>query len=436
MTAHDLSRWEPASPTEVGERLAAADSPWWIAGGWAIEFAVGAPFRAHADIDVLLLRRDQLAAQRALPDWEWWAAEPPGTLRPWASGEILPPGVHDVWCRPDADAPWRVQFMLDEAEGAEWVSRRDPRIRRPVKDIGLVNADGLPYLAPEIQLLYKAKGARPKDERDFATVLPRLDAAQRRRLREAMALAYGGHPWSRRLADLASEQAAVRSARYAASISVTPVSYCRSGISDRRRMTGPVASLYLRGMRIKTSLILGGEAVTAAAFGLSDLVNREYSPVAETVSRFVNTDHGWLVSVGLYAFAIAAAGLAVAVRERADRVLFGILAVGILLAALFPADPPGQWANPSTSEQVHGLAAWIGLICLNVGALRFSRRNRRTGLLPVAIAAAVAMGLFMVCTFDAMLFRELPNLIGLTERLAIAADLAWMCLAARAIRRN
>lgn len=200
MTAPHLDRWEPATPNEVRDRLAMVDSPWWIAGGYAIEFAVGTPFRGHADIDVMLLRRDQLAAQQALPGWEWWAADPPGELRPWTVGEILPPDVHDIWCRPSADAPWRVQFMLDEADGEDWVSRRDPRIRRPIADIGLVNADGIPYLAPEIQLLYKAKGSRPKDERDFAAMLPRLDAAQRQWLREATALAYGEHPWLDRLA--------------------------------------------------------------------------------------------------------------------------------------------------------------------------------------------------------------------------------------------
>jgi hypothetical protein len=190
-------------------------------------------------------------------------------------------------------------------------------------------------------------------------------------------------------------------------------------------------------MRIKTYTLLAGSALAAVAFTLSDLVNREYSPVAETVSRFVNTDHGWLVTVGLYGFAAAAAALALAVHQKAHRVLFGMFAIGLLLAALFPADPPGRWANPSVAEQVHGLAAWVGLVCFNVGALLFSRRpGGRSGpraLKPVAIMAAVSMGLFMVCTFDAMIFRELPNLIGLTERLAIAADLAWMCLAAKAL---
>jgi hypothetical protein len=81
-------------PTHGG-RLA-----WWIAGGYAIEFAVDEPFLAHGDVDVLMLRRDQLEAQRALPGCELWAADPSGQLRLWESGEILPPEVHDIWCRP------------------------------------------------------------------------------------------------------------------------------------------------------------------------------------------------------------------------------------------------------------------------------------------------------------------------------------------------
>lgn len=182
------------------------------------------------------------------------------------------------------------------------------------------------------------------------------------------------------------------------------------------------------------SVVIGGAALTAAAFTLSDLVNREMDPVAETVSRFVNTGHGWLVTLGLWAFAAAAAATFLAVRDRAARILMGAFAIGILLAAVLPADPPGHWANPSTSEQIHGLAAWIGLICFNIAAVRLSRRSPT--LRAVAIIAAVCMGLFMVCTFDAMLFRELPNLIGLTERLAIAADLLWLCLAARTLAKT
>jgi len=52
----------------------------------------------------LLLRRDRLAVQRALPGWQWQAADPPGTFRPWRQGEHLSAGVHDIWCRPGPDA--------------------------------------------------------------------------------------------------------------------------------------------------------------------------------------------------------------------------------------------------------------------------------------------------------------------------------------------
>lgn len=187
--------WEPATPAEVAALFAGVDAPWWIAGGYAIELAVGRPVRDHSDIDVLLLRRDQLVAQQALAGWEWWAADPPGTLRPWTEGEVLPDDVHDIWCRPGPDRPWRVQLMLDEASGDTWVSRRNPRVQRPVASLGAVTDDGIPYLAPEIQLFYKAKQRRPKDEADFAAALPLLDAVQRAWLTDAITATHGDHLW-------------------------------------------------------------------------------------------------------------------------------------------------------------------------------------------------------------------------------------------------
>ncbi|MEU0532769.1 nucleotidyltransferase domain-containing protein [Amycolatopsis tolypomycina] len=188
--------WEPASLPEVAELLAQVRVPWWIAGGYAIELAVGRAFREHSDVDVLLLRRDQRAIQEALPSWEWWAADPPGTLRPWAPGEVLGEDVDDVWCRPSPATPWRIQFMLDNAEGDEWVSRRNPAVRREVAALGAVSRAGIPYLAPEVQLFAKAHRTRPKDELDFAAALPVLDAAQRRWLAEALD---DDHPWLGRL---------------------------------------------------------------------------------------------------------------------------------------------------------------------------------------------------------------------------------------------
>ena len=110
-------------------------------------------------------------------------------------GEQLPAGIHDIWCRPGPDQPWRIQVMIDESSNGNWTSRRDPGIRRPVASIGQISRDGIPYLAPEIQLLYKAKNPRPKDETDFTAVLPFLTQAQRRWLSDTLARTLGEHPW-------------------------------------------------------------------------------------------------------------------------------------------------------------------------------------------------------------------------------------------------
>ena len=202
MAASPIRRgsWEPATPAEVTEIFSGCKARWWIAGGYAIELAARRPVRGHADIDVLMLRRDQLAVQQALPGWQWQAADPPGTLRPWQPGEELAIDVHDIWCRSGPGEPWRIQIMLDESSGDDWVSRRDERIRRSITDIGLVTPHGIPYLAPEIQLFYKAGNGRPKDETDFAAVLRVLTRPARQWLSDALGLVYGpAHPWRTRL---------------------------------------------------------------------------------------------------------------------------------------------------------------------------------------------------------------------------------------------
>ncbi|KOV09200.1 MULTISPECIES: nucleotidyltransferase domain-containing protein [unclassified Streptomyces] len=47
------SAWEPAPVPEVADMFRRVEIPWWIAGGHAIELAVGRVIREHDDIDVL-----------------------------------------------------------------------------------------------------------------------------------------------------------------------------------------------------------------------------------------------------------------------------------------------------------------------------------------------------------------------------------------------
>jgi hypothetical protein len=202
--AGSLGPWQPWSPQEVAQFFAPLTVPWWIAGGWAIDLFLGRQMREHEDIDVQILRRDQQAIRALFGAWDVQAAlSPPRDemwpFRTWRLDEALGVDIHDVWCRPEPAQPWALQLMLADTQDNSWLFRRMPAIRRPVDTIGCVTDDGIPYLAPEIQLLYKAKGLRPKDEADFARVLPTLDQDRRQWFRNALTEAHPRHPWLERL---------------------------------------------------------------------------------------------------------------------------------------------------------------------------------------------------------------------------------------------
>jgi hypothetical protein len=171
---------------------------WWVAGGWAIDLHLGRQTRDHHDLDVGLFARDQVAAHEYLSrcGWELHCADPPGRLRPWPPGEELPPEVHDIWCRRSRDGPWELQLMLNPGHDGHWISRRDRALRCDCSEALLRSPDGIAYLAPHLQLHFKAKGLRPRDEADLRAVLPQLHPSRRAWLRDAIARTYGaGHPW-------------------------------------------------------------------------------------------------------------------------------------------------------------------------------------------------------------------------------------------------
>jgi hypothetical protein len=194
-----LGAWQSWHPREVAKFFSALAVPWWIAGGWALDLFLGFQTREHEDIDVEFLRRDQQAVRALLGAWDIQEAHPElaanWPFREWELGQDLSPDVHDIWCRPNKDSPWTLQLLVNNVIDDQWVFRRDARISRPLASIGRLTDDGIPYIVPEIQNLFKAKGLRPKDEVDFARTLPYLDEESRSWLAQALAIAHPGHPW-------------------------------------------------------------------------------------------------------------------------------------------------------------------------------------------------------------------------------------------------
>jgi hypothetical protein len=103
--------------------------------------------------------------------------------------------VHQTWLRDPVTGNYLVDVFREPHDGDTWICRRDEAIRLPYRDIICHNDDGIPYLAPELVLLFKAKHARRKDQADFDAAVPHLSPAQRETLAGLLTRAHPGHPW-------------------------------------------------------------------------------------------------------------------------------------------------------------------------------------------------------------------------------------------------
>jgi aminoglycoside-2''-adenylyltransferase len=192
-------RWEPLGLEELKQLLAPVSAPWWLAGGRGLDLFIGHETRTHVDIDIAVLRRDQQAFREALGKWDVQIAHA-GEFIPWKRGEaITNPEHHEIWARESKDGPWRLELLLEESDGKRWRFRRNERIGLNVADLGRSDASGIPFIRPEVTLLYKSKSPRPVDETDFLYLLPRLDVAQKGWLVGGLYTIDPTHRWIERL---------------------------------------------------------------------------------------------------------------------------------------------------------------------------------------------------------------------------------------------
>ncbi len=193
----DLEWWEPWTPAEVAERLRGADVRWYVLGGWALDLFLGRRTREHEDIEVGVPRDQFPAIQAALDDLELVVV---GDGHAWPLTDESLRAHRQTWAR-EPGGPWRLDIIREHWDGDDWLYRRDDRIRRPAASTLAETSDAIPFLQPDIVLLFKAKAPRAKDDADLAAVLPHLDAERRRWLVDALLLVHPGHPWIELVAD-------------------------------------------------------------------------------------------------------------------------------------------------------------------------------------------------------------------------------------------
>ena len=103
--------------------------------------------------------------------------------------------LNQTWVSEPATGVYRLDIFREPHDGDTWICRRDETIRLPYEQIIRRTPAGIPYLVPEIVLLFKAKHARPKDEADLRGTLPLLDPVARDWLGWALRRAHPGHRW-------------------------------------------------------------------------------------------------------------------------------------------------------------------------------------------------------------------------------------------------
>jgi len=111
-----------------------------------------------------------------------------------ATPEVLA-ATHQTWLRETATGSYLLDVFREPHDGETWICRHDETIRLPRSEIIHRTPDGIPYLAPELVLLFKAKHARAKDQADFDQTIPHLTPTQRMTLAGLLARAHPGHRW-------------------------------------------------------------------------------------------------------------------------------------------------------------------------------------------------------------------------------------------------
>ena len=204
---------------------------WAVCGGDAIDLFVGKQTRLHKDIDVAVLWDDREQIIQGFLDMKWRVFEPDGgllreirslseDLRTEDNLWCIRPGTdsytivrhHDNYYeistdREDQDILDYVEVLFNRVMNGQFLYKRNPSI---YLDNYLYHSEsGIPYLAPEMVLLYKSIFVRytnsPEEahrimvenyRHDFDVAAEKMTMEQRQWLENALLCSYpNGHEW-------------------------------------------------------------------------------------------------------------------------------------------------------------------------------------------------------------------------------------------------
>jgi hypothetical protein len=152
---------------------------WFIAGGWAIDLFLGQETRIHEDIEIGIYRKHQIKIYHYFEKKKKFYINNKSLIgkhveTEW-NGEYLRLPIHEIYI--DFD-DFKLEILLNERDEENWIYRRNDKIRLNAKSIIQYTNDRIPYLCPEVVLLYKTKELREKDIEDISKASKKMNESQ------------------------------------------------------------------------------------------------------------------------------------------------------------------------------------------------------------------------------------------------------------------
>jgi hypothetical protein len=226
---------------------------------------------------------------------------------------------------------------------------------------------------------------------------------------------------------------------------------------DAHRRMSTVQSA--RSQELTAGLLLGwvlAGPLFVLVFSLDGATRPGYVPMTMPVSLLAVGDRGWVQTLNFLVDGVLLAaftvGLFRVLRDRgtpsiAGPVLIGIVALGVLGAAIFATDPGGGFppgvpppSLPSSHGELHDLASLLVFVGLPIACLTFAARFARWGERSWALYSLIT-GLILVVTFVGLVvgFDGWEGLVlgaGLVQRLFIVVGWGWIAALALHLRRS
>lgn len=183
---------------------------------------------------------------------------------------------------------------------------------------------------------------------------------------------------------------------------------------------------------------------------IEGLLRAGYDPVAQPISALALGPRGIIQEINFAILAVSLVALAWTMRAALGRGFAAIaapgalvvMAIGVVLAGLFPMDAPGS--APTPSGELHMAAGFLVFPLIPVVVLGLAIRFRRDEHWRSFARYTLVTGLFCLATLAFFLIfvgppdvpRPLPGLVGVVQRVLLLAFFAWGALAVHHATRS